>query len=551
MGDFLKNLGPARLGAIVAVSLTLVGLFAFIIFRMSQPQMRPLFTDLTFEDSIAVVRELETSGIKHTVMQDGAVILVPKDEILSLRMRLAESGLPSGGTVGYEIFDNSDSLGTTSFVQNINHLRALEGELARTIRTIDKVKAARVHLVLPERQLFAREQRSATASIALKVLGTLSDQQIRAIQHLAASAVEGLEPQHVSIIDENGRLLASGSDETGFGALPNALEERRLALQNQLSKQIETIIENVVGPGRVRVTVAADIDYNRVTQTANIFDPEGRVVRSTQTREEENLSSETRPEEGVSASNELPGAADAGNAGEQSQQNATTTEELVNYEISQTTRTEILEAGRMKRLSVAVLVDGVYVTGQNGEQTYQPRPDEQMDRITALVRTAMGYDETRGDSLEVVNLQFADAGRPLITEEEPGFLGLDKDDYFYIAELAIMFILGLMVLLFGLRPLLKQIMREEERKVQAANPLAVEAAPGQKPVAMIPGPDGTPIPVPTGDAEVENTKANEMIQLAQVQGKLQASTIKHVGELVQSNPEEAVGLIRSWINEAA
>lgn len=550
MVEFFKNLGAARLGAIVAVSLTLVGLFAFIIMRMSEPQMRPLYTELTFEDSISIVRQLEASGVKHKVMQDGAVILVPKDEILSLRMRMAESGLPTGGTVGYEIFDKTDTLGTTSFVQNINHLRALEGELARTIRSIDRVQNARVHLVLPERQLFAREQRSPTASIALKVSGNLSDQQVRAIQHLVSSAVEGLEPTHVSIVDENGRLLASGSDDTASGAMSGVLEERRLALQNQMSKQIETIIENVVGAGRVRVNVAADMDYNRVTQTANVFDPEGRVVRSTQTREEENLSKENKPTEGVTASNELPGAADANGPGETSQQNIAATEELVNYEISQTTRTEVLEAGRLNRISVAVLVDGVYVTGANGEQTYQPRSEEQMASIRALVRSAMGYNEARGDVIEVVNMQFADAGRPAFEEEATSFLNLDKDDYFYIAELAIMFILGLLVLLFGLRPLLKQIMREEERKKAPDQTMAV-AGPDGQPMVMIPGPDGRPIPAPIPKMEPENTKATEMIQLAQVQGQLQASTVKHVGELVRSHPEEAVTLIRNMINNEA
>ena len=548
--DFFRNLGAVRLSAIAAVALTLVGFFAFVILRMSEPNMRPLYTDLTFDDSIAIVRQLESMGVRHRILQDGAVIMVPNEEILSLRMRMAESGLPTGGSVGYEIFDKADTLGTTSFVQNINHVRALEGELARSIRTIDRVRAARVHLVLPERQLFARERRSPSASIALRVSGQLSDSQIRAIQHLTASAVDGLEPQHVSIIDEAGRLLASGTDETSSGALPSALEERRMAMQGALQRQIESIVENVVGPGRVRVTVAAELDYNRVTQTANIFDPEGRVVRSTQTREEENTSSEQRPNDGVSAANELPGAGGQPGTGDQAQQSSSAIEELVNYEISQTTRTEILEAGRLRRLSVAVLVDGVYITGQGGEMAYQPRDAQQMELITALVRSAMGYDQNRGDALEVVNLQFADAGRQPLVEEPESFLNLTKEDYFYMAELAIMSLLALLVVLFGLRPLLKTMMRKDE----PMQPSLAYQGQGQQSVAMIPGPDGTPIPAPATMLPPPNeavTKANEMIQLAQVQGELQASTIKHVGEMVQANSEEAVNLIRSWINEAA
>src|SRR3954447_2685260 len=182
------------------VTLALMGFFAFLIIRAAQPQMSPLFTDLSVEDSSAIIKDLERQGIPYEIKNDGAIVLVPKEQVPRLRMKLAESGLPKGGNVGYEIFDKSDALGATSFVQNINHLRALEGELARSIRGIDRVQAARVHLVLPERPLFARDKAEATASIVLKVRGALESQQVRAIRHLIASAVNGLNPERVSII---------------------------------------------------------------------------------------------------------------------------------------------------------------------------------------------------------------------------------------------------------------------------------------------------------------------------------------------------------------
>src|SRR6201987_3437093 len=191
-----------------AVTVAMIGFFAFIMMRVTAPQMTPLFTDLSFEDSTAIVKDLERQGIPYELKSDNSIVMVPKDKVTRLRMRLAEAGLPKGGGVGYEIFDKSDALGATSFVQNINHLRALEGELARTIRAIDRVQQARVHLVLPERPLFSREPPEPSASMVVRVRGPLEPQQIRAIRHLVASSVNGLKPQRVSIVDEAGQFLA-------------------------------------------------------------------------------------------------------------------------------------------------------------------------------------------------------------------------------------------------------------------------------------------------------------------------------------------------------
>src|ERR1700746_513277 len=177
----------------VAVTAALIGFFGFVIMRVTTPQMTTLFTDLSFEDSSAIIKDLDRQAIPYEIRNDGAIIMVPKDKVARLRMKLAESGLPKGGGVGYEIFDKSDALGATTFVQNINHLRALEGELARTIRSIERVQAARVHLVLPERPLFSRDKVETSASRVVRVRGSLEAQQIRAIRHLVASAVNGLK----------------------------------------------------------------------------------------------------------------------------------------------------------------------------------------------------------------------------------------------------------------------------------------------------------------------------------------------------------------------
>jgi len=290
--EFLRTLGAPRIAAMGAVTIALIGFFAFLILRVTAPQMTPLFTDLSFEDSAAIVKELDRQAVPYELRNDGNIVMVPKDRVARLRMTLAEGGLPKGGGVGYEIFDKSDALGTTSFVQNINNLRALEGELARTIRSLDRVQAARVHLVMPERPLFSREKVEPSASIVLKVRGTLEAQQVRAIRHLVASAVNGLKPQRVSIVDESGRLLADGAGDDGNGEV-NA-DERRAAFEKRLREQVEAIVTSAVGPGRARVELTADFDFNRVTQTSDKYDPEGRVVRSSQTREETSATSEGR-----------------------------------------------------------------------------------------------------------------------------------------------------------------------------------------------------------------------------------------------------------------
>ena len=288
-----------------AVTIALVGFFAFVILRVTSPQMTPLFTDLNYDDSAAIVKELERQGVPYELRNDGNIVMVPHDRVARLRMALAGNGLPKGGGVGYEIFDKSDVLGTTSFVQNVNNLRALEGELSRTIRALDRVQAARVHLVMPERPLFSRDKVEPSASIVLKVRGTLEPQQVRAIRHLVASAVNGLKPQRVSIVDEAGHLLADGASDDANGGEVTA-DERRMAFEKRLREQIEAIVSSVVGPGRARVEVSADFDFNRITQTSDKYDPEGRVVRSSQTREETSATNDNR-ENQVTVGNETGG----------------------------------------------------------------------------------------------------------------------------------------------------------------------------------------------------------------------------------------------------
>ena len=558
--EFLKNLGPARLAAMGVVAALLLGFFGFVITRATAPVMTPLYSDLSDRDSSAIVKDLEAQGIAYELRRDGSQILVPKDMALRLRMKLAEKGVPSGGNVGWELFDKTDALGTTSYVQNINHLRALEGELARTIRALDRVQAVRVHLVIPERQVFQREKKEPTASIALKLRGDLDGGQIRAVQHLVAAAVEGLKPSRVSIVDETGRLLASGDGEDPNGLVAATLQERTTAYEARLENQIESIVASIVGQGRARVHVAAELDFNRVTQTSDTFDPAGQVVRSTQTKEEN--SSNASVEKGVTVANQVPGGSqDTGGPGTKEASN--TSEETVNYEISKTTRTEILEAGRLKRVSVALLVDGIYTPGASGEVTYQPRAQEDLDRIAALVRSAVGFDEKRGDKVEVVNLRFAEGPAALPMEsQKTGFAALldfRSDDIVRFAELGALLLMTLLVLLFAVRPLINRVVAPEAPALAAAAAEGAEGAVAGETAAVQIGPDGQPIALPpgaAGDLALAGTDAglhptHARLDEAKAMGAVQAGSIRKIGQMIDETPHEAAAIIRGWLAEAA
>ena len=520
-----------------AVTLALIGFFGFVIMRVTTPPMMTLFTDLSYEDSSAIIKDLERQGIPYEMKNDGAVIQVPKDKVTRLRMKLAEGGLPKGGGIGYEIFDKSDALGSTSFVQNINHLRALEGELARTIKAIDRIQAARVHLVLPERPLFSRETPEPSASIVLRVRGSLEPQQVRAIRHIVASAVNGMKAQRVSIVDETGQLLANGAAGDGVGGDGGGGDERRASFEKRMRDQVEAIVSSVVGSGRARVQISADFDYNKITQTSDKFDPEGRVLRSSQSREESAATANANDGQ-VTVNNELPGGQGQG-SGTTAKDQSKKSEEINNYEISRVTKTEVTEAGRVNRISVAVLVDGSYTKNDKGEVVYAARSKEDLDRIATLVRSAIGFEQKRGDQVEVVNLKFAESPSVIPTEAPKGLLGMfqfTKDDIMYFVELGVMFVLGIIVVFMVVRPLLKRVL--------AADPAAAIPAP----LPALPETTATPT---HAQPQLANNATAQMIDVAQVQGQVHAQSVHRVGELADRNPNETATIIRQWLSEPA
>jgi len=543
----LRNLGPKRLTIIAAVMVCVIGFFVWVFAEMAKPQYALLYGDLDTTDSARMVEELESTGIPFDIGPGGGSIYVPKDRVLRTRMAMAEQGLPSGGSIGYEIFDNSDSLGTTNFSQNVNLVRALEGELARTIRTIDTIKNARVHLVLPKRELFTRNRQEPSASVLLQVRGASSPTrgQVAAVQRLVASAIPDLNPRRVSIVDDTGTLLTSDSEEDDATALASSQsDERRRKFETDLARTVERLLAKTVGVGKVRTEVFADMDFDRINTSEEVFDPDGQVVRSTQAVEQSGSNHEGTGGLPVSVGTNLPdpnfGMSEPG--GSSASENRT--EETVNYEISKKVINHVRETGEVNRLSVAVLVDGTYSVGEDGIKTYQPRSQDELDLLATLVRGAIGFNSERGDSVEVINMRFADMDMP--EAEEMGiFLGLDKEDLFRISQYLVVFILAVLILFMVVRPLVKNA--AEAIPVAAANinngllpegPSHPALAPPQPDSA---DPQAGYLPASTGSQDGQ-------IDVNQVEGAVNTSAVKRVGEIVEKHPDEALTIVRGWLH---
>jgi flagellar M-ring protein FliF len=546
--ESLRNLGPAKLGAIGGVGVVLIGFFIYLMTRMSSPDMQLLYSDLDGSDAAAIGKLLDQQKVPYTVDATGTKISVPSDQVGPARMKMAEAGLPTGGSVGYEIFNKQESFGTTSFIQNINQLRALEGEMARTISTVKGVQTARVHLVLPKRELFARKATTATASVFLKLKpgAQMSRENITAIQHLLAAAVPNLEPSQVSIIDDQGKLLARGMGSDTDEAMAANADEKKAAFETKLARTIEDLLGRTIGYGKVRAEVTADLDFDRITTQSEIYDPESQVVRSTQTVGESTESQDKDPLQPTTVDQNLPTAQAQNNGGPVSANKQSRNEETINYEISKTVKNHIREVGQVRRLSVAVLVDGVYSFPSPGvKPQYQERPKDEMDRLTALVRTAVGLDPVRGDTLEVVNMRF---WAPEDDQPPPEnlFMGMTKDDIFRIAEMVVLGIVAVLVILLVIRPL---ISRAFDRGASAEDEGEMEGLlTDQSGITAALAP-------PTGalaqDLAMEAAQADEdleqMIDINRVEGRVRASSLRKVGEIVEKHPEEAVSILRNWL----
>ena len=546
----LRNLGPMRLAAIAIVTFSLLGFFGFITTRITASPLALLYTELDQQDSSAIVQKLEATKVPYEVDSSGSLIRVPSDQVGKIRMMMAAEGLPKGGSVGYEIFDQKEGFGTTSFVQSINHLRALEGELARTISSMSPIQTARVHLVLPQRELFSHGTQMATASIFVKTRSgaVLTREQIAAIEHLIAAAVPQLQANQVSIVDDRGNLLArpAGTDSEAGNAATS--DDMRLEFEQAQARKIEDLLAQTLGYGKVRAQVSADLDFDRITTSSEIFDPESQVVRSTQNTSED--STEAQGESGgakpVSVTNNLPSnpAQIAATPTQTNNNKNSRSEETINYEINKTVRNQVREGGQVKRLSVAVVVDGTYTTAADGTSTYQPRSDDEMKKIHDLVASAVNFNANRGDTIEVANMKFVQGEAPKDLGSSPDLLmGVPKADLFHAVETLILAVIGLLVVLLVVRPILRRVL-DSAGTVASDQQGLLSGGGNYGGTAQLAPPSGGGV---DSEASAGESEIERMIDISRVEGRVKASSLRKVGEIVDKHPDEAVAILRNWM----
>lgn len=545
--DFLKNLTPIKSAGIIGAALAVVVLLGFLVLKLSTPPMSILYTNLAPDDSGLITSRLDGMGISYKVNEAGKEIQVPVNKVLMLRMTFAAEGVPrSGSVVGYEIFDKTEALGTSQFVHNINLVRALEGELSRTISSLMQIDTARVHLVMPKKELFSKTASEPTASVVLKMKGSqsLAKQEVAAISHIVATAVPGLKVDNITIVDNSGRpLKLSASEDNQMAAVTDGVAEYQHSIENRLRGIIEELLERSIGIGKVKANVSAEINFDREVINSEVFDPDGQVVRSRKVSEENEAEKEASAGEvGVGAN--LPGAqASGGGAG--SGKNKNRTDEVTNFEISKTITNKVSESGRIKKLSIAILVDGTY-TVKKGEGdvedtvTYNPRSQEELDKIKVLATSAIGIDVKRGDKIEVINMQFSEEFAALPAKKEP--MAWLRDELENIVQMVIIGIVIILVILLIVRPVIMRSLELRKIALEQAETAEVANLEMQQ-VSMVSGGDGASSII--GGAS--NFAPEEMIDLTNSEDKRKVSLVKQVNEMVDKHPDETVSVIRNWL----
>lgn len=470
-------LAPGKRLLIGGVVLTCVLAFALLIIVANRTDYRPLFTNLTSEDAGEIVKKLKEAKTPYQITPDGKGVLVPADKVHELRLSLATEGLPQGGGVGFEIFDRKN-FGMTEFVQKLNYQRALQGELARTIIQISGVEQARVHLVIPEKSLFKESEKPPTASVVLKVKGgkSLRDTEVQGVVHLVASSIEGMNSENVTVLDSRGKILSKGGSGMADASAKatTAMQESQRTYERSMEDRLQTLLDKVVGGGKSVARVSATFDYRQVERVEEKFDPESIAVRSEQVSDEK--------AGGTTAATGVPGVQTnlgkttpgTGATGAGSSKN----DKTMNYEVSRSTSRTIEPVGTLGKVSVAILVDGKYeeaIPGKDGKVSkpkYSPRSPDELQKIEALVKGAVGFNAERGDQVSIQNIPFQDAAEISGGAESakwwtnPFFLTLFKNLLIALGFLALM--------LFVVKPMLNTLRTARPPRLDILDSIAPE-----------------------------------------------------------------------------
>lgn len=558
----LQRFGIGRLTAILGAGAGIAAVLMAVTLHLGQPPQELLYSNLDPKEAGQIGTILDQAGIKFTLQGD-STIMVERGAKDRARVLLSEKNLPTSGGVGYEIFDNAPTLGQTEFVQNINNQRALEGELARTIRTIRGISSARVQLVMPKRELFEDEAAKPTASVVVGLSGPdLGSEQVRVIRNLIASAVPNLKVADVTVADDRGHALALGGEDDGN--LSGADAQHKSEVEESLRKRLQSVVESIVGPGAARVMVTAALDPTSTTQEKVAFDPDGSVIHTTQTSESKDQNSDPSVNGATTATNNIPGG-QGGTAGGSSTSTSGQQTETTQYDTSSTKTTTVTAPGEIKKLSVSVAVDDLDIPSKDGKapDTFQKRTDADMQKIHDLVAAAAGIDTTRGDQLQVINVRFDHNVDSVGAAGKKSMFDFDKNDLMRAAEMAVLFVVALLTIFMVARPLLKFIngggatnyLAAANSGGQLAMPAGAGASAGIGSVALAgAAPAGSsPLSISGGGGGggiVPIQEAEQRIDIARIEGQVKASSVKKVSEFVDRHPEESLSILRGWLHDS-
>lgn len=540
----LAIIGGSGLAAIIAVGLLAAS-------ATGGEDKTFLYTDLDPESAQQISEKLRGQGVDFTLSPDGTAIQVPVSKAPELRMEFA--GQQLGGKIGYDILDNEEPFGTSAARAKLNETRAIEGELIKSIKSLDRIRDARVHIVMPERQLFATESRPASAAITVKTSGRISGQQTDAIRYLVAAAVPELSPDQISIVDQNGTLLARAGDGS---VSSGALDERKQAIENKMRLDIERMLEGIVGAGHVRAQVAVALNQEQTKEESSLYDPDRQVVAKQTSVETSDQSNERSSDGGVSVATQLPENQGMNNAqpGDENQRSATEVSEEIVYQNSKVTKTSINPGGTVRRLTVSVLVDGIYTPSDSGAPTYKPQPQEVIERLQRVVENAVGFDQTRGDSVIVESMQFKDAG-----EFAEGGEGMARSfDWAKYIPHVLLALLALAAMFFVYRNMRSSRQQVETVEGEVIDPPLLDAS-SIDAAALTPEMQALLAKAAEGDEAAmkdftdlynagQPMALDQEIDVAQVNGRLKANVLRRVGEVISENTPEAASTIRGWMN---
>jgi flagellar M-ring protein FliF len=534
ISGFIGGLTPGkRIGLLLTAIVIVIGT-VFLFQYTGQTTYQPLMSNLSPEDAANIIRTLREKRIPFKVDETGKNVSIPAESVYDLRLELSTMGLPQSGVVGYELFDKQ-TLGTTSFVQKVNQKRALEGELMRTINQIKGVRRSRIHLAIPQKSTFVEDQKKTTASVVLDLEpGTqLGEKQVFGIGNLVARAVEGMDVEDVVIVDSLGKTLSRNAGDALSQATATQLDFKQ-KMENDLERRIEDMLSRVVGEGRVVARVSADLDFSQVSETQTLYDAEGSAVRSVQRDNKSMEGSRPGPGGVPGAQSNQPGAP-AQVAGSQVKSDTRSNSEVTNYEVPQTIRKTARSVGQVKRLSVAVVVDGHLVKEKNAEGEVQSKIEpwgaDKLKEFETIIATAAGIDRGRGDTIELRNMEFSQ-----VDFEEAQRTVAEAERKSYFKNMVTYGLVGLMILMFFLfvvRPFIRWVTDNTIDSVDSFLPQTIEELEKLQKNAQLPGMEEA-VPVMPEQIDPEKVEG-EMIK-------------EKIITMVDSNPHKAALILHDWLH---